>query len=342
MQRFSWLPKRMTDGSQTRRAPVRKPNVRFRPQPEPLERREVLSTLTVMNNLDSGTGSLRAEIAAAQARDTIVFAPSLDGQTIGLTSGELDINKSLTINGPGAGQLAVSGGYLSRVFEVDGSSTNVTLSGLTITDGNGLGSALRFDGGGILNNGSTLTLSGCTVSGNSVGSGLGGGIYNSNNTSTLTVSGCKLSGNIAYDGGGVYNSIGATAKIVNSTLSGNIATGGDYDEGDGGGVYDFEGTVTLSGCTLSGNSAGFDGGALYTYGYVEIEKHKEVIVIGKMTISGCAVTGNSAFNGAGFYNASATTSAQTAMISNSVFSENGPFGWAYWGPFTSGGGNSFS
>ena len=181
------------------------------------------------------------------------------------------------------------------------------------------------NGGGILNNGSTLTLSGCTVSGNSVGSGLGGGIYNSNNTSTLTVSGCKLSGNIAYDGGGVYNSIGATATIVNSTLSGNISTGGDYDEGDGGGVYNFEGTVTLSGCTLSGNSAGLDGGAVYTYGYVEIEKHKNVIVIGKMTISDCAVTGNSAFDGAGFYNASTTSNAETAMISNSVFSANGPF-----------------
>jgi predicted outer membrane repeat protein len=43
-----------------------------------------------------------------------------------------------------------------------------------------------------------------------------------------------------------------------------IATGGDHDEGNGGGVYNFEGTVTLSGCTLSGNSAGFDGGAVYT------------------------------------------------------------------------------
>jgi predicted outer membrane repeat protein len=42
-----------------------------------------------------------------------------------------------------------------------------------------------------------------------------------------------------------------------------IATGGDYDEGDGVVVYNFEGTVTLSGCTLSGNSAGFDGGAVY-------------------------------------------------------------------------------
>jgi hypothetical protein len=342
MQRFSWLSQRMTRGPQERHAPTRKPNARFRPQPELLERREVLSTLTVTNTLDSGTGSLRAEIAAAHLGDTIVFAPSLDGQSITLTSGELDITKSLTINGPGAGQLAVSGGNASRVFELDGASTNVTLSGLTITDGNGLGGALQNYGGGILNNGSTLTLSGCTVTQNSVGGGQGGAIYNSAG-GTLTVSGSVLSGNNAWEGGGVFNSTGATATIVNSTLSGNIASGGDYDEGEGGGVYNFLGTVNLSDSTLSGNSAGLDGGAVYTYGYVENEKHKNVIVVGSMTISGCTVTGNSAgVDGAGFYNASAIGSYQTLTVNDSVFSNNGPVNViTYYGPFT-GGGNSWS
>ncbi|HEV3343358.1 MAG TPA: hypothetical protein VG125_23505 [Pirellulales bacterium] len=341
MQPFSWLHKRMTDGPQTRRARAWKPNARFRPLAELLERREVLSTLTVVNNLDSGTGSLRAEIAAAAAGDTIVFAPGLDGQTVTLTSGELDINKSLTINGPGAGQLAVSGGNASRVFEVDGATTIVTLSGLTISHGDSGGGTLYGAGGGILNYGGMLTLSGCTVSQNLATEG--GGIYNS--SGTLTVSGCMLSGNSALEGGGLYNNAGATATIVNGTLSGNIASGGDYDEGDGGGVYNFEGTVTLSGCTLSGNSAGLDGGAVYTYGYVEVEKskHKTIdIVIGAMTISGCTVTGSSAFEGAGFYNASATASYQTLTISDSVFSNNGPLNYiTYYGP-NAGDGDSFS
>ena len=53
----------------------------------------------VMNNLDSGPGSLRAEIAAARSNDTIEFAPSLDGRTITLTSGQLDIAENLTIQG---------------------------------------------------------------------------------------------------------------------------------------------------------------------------------------------------------------------------------------------------
>ena len=98
------------------------------------ERRDLLSTLTVVNNLDSGTGSLRAEVAAAKNNDTIVFAPSLDGQTITLTSGELDINKNLTIQGPAASQLTISGNQASRVFQVDYSVT-ATISGLSISNG---------------------------------------------------------------------------------------------------------------------------------------------------------------------------------------------------------------
>ena len=69
----------------------------------------MLSTVTVMNNHDSGPGSLRAAIAAAASGDTIQFANSLKGQTITLTTGELDITTSLNIDGPGAGLLTVSG-----------------------------------------------------------------------------------------------------------------------------------------------------------------------------------------------------------------------------------------
>jgi len=49
--------------------------------PVDLEDRYLLSTLTVLNTGDSGAGSLRDTISAAQNGDTIVFAPSLAGQT---------------------------------------------------------------------------------------------------------------------------------------------------------------------------------------------------------------------------------------------------------------------
>jgi hypothetical protein len=50
-----------------------------------------------VNNLDGGTGSLRDPIKSANSGDTIVFASSLNGQAITLTSGELAINKSLPV-----------------------------------------------------------------------------------------------------------------------------------------------------------------------------------------------------------------------------------------------------
>src|SRR5439155_11614626 len=101
--------------------------------------------------------------------DTIVFAPSLNGQTITLTSGELAIAKSLNIQGPGPGQLpvTVSGGGAWRVFELDGAKTTITLSGLMISQGNGMaGTGYDGQGGGVLNFG-TLTISHCTLSANS-------------------------------------------------------------------------------------------------------------------------------------------------------------------------------
>jgi hypothetical protein len=123
---------------------------------------QALSTLTVTNSKDSGKGSLRAEIAAAQSGDTIVFSPPLDGKTITLTTGELDLTKNLTIQGPGASELTISGnsanwysdyGALrntdaSRVFEVAQNAT-VSLSGLTISNGDGIASALSVSPGGL-------------------------------------------------------------------------------------------------------------------------------------------------------------------------------------------------
>ena len=230
----------------------------FRPGLESLEGRVVLSTLTVINNLDSGPGSLRAEILAASPGDTVNFDPGLNGQTITLTSNELDINKSLTIQGPGAAQLAISGGHTWRVFDTHTPNTNVMLSGLTITQGNGRGYAAGGSGGGIANgNGCTLTVSGCTVSNNRA-SNYGGGIYNS--VATLNIVNSTISGNSVNDyngggkGGGVYSTAGAVVSITGCAITNNTAGF------QGGGIWIIGTTMTISGSTLSGNKARFSGG----------------------------------------------------------------------------------
>src|SRR5262245_42274764 len=139
MSFFCWLRNPM--GNCARRAQPRPPAPGFRPRLEALEDRCVPAKVT--NLWDSGPGSLRYEIAQAKSGDTIAFANQLYG-TITLTSGELDINKNLTIKGPGAGLLTVrstglaSSGTLynpgaSRIFEVEHGV--VTLSGMTISNG---------------------------------------------------------------------------------------------------------------------------------------------------------------------------------------------------------------
>jgi hypothetical protein len=220
MPLLSWLHKRLTGRPQTQRTPRRKPTLRL--QLEALEDRCLPSTLTVLNNLNSGAGSLRAEIAAAKSGDTIVFDKSLKGKTITLSSSELYINKSLDIEGLGAANLAISGGNHFRVIEVaphDAWSWNapqVTLSGMTIENGSAyLGNVAwtansLAQGGGILNFG-TLTVSGCTVTGNHAELG-GGGIANERG-GTMTVAGSTVSNNSSalrlgsghIGGGGIYN-----------------------------------------------------------------------------------------------------------------------------------------
>ena len=194
---------------------VRKAPFRFRPQLESLESRYVPSTLMVTNNFDtgvSGDGSLRGELAAAASGDTIAFAGSLKGKTITLSHGELALNQSLTIAGPVANPVTISGNYAGRVFDITSSSAIVTLSGLTITQGEASG-----DGGGIDNFG-TLTVSQCSLSDNSA-VGRGGGIFNAG---TLTVSQSSLSGNSASHGGGIYNHFGSTLNVLNhSSITGN-------------------------------------------------------------------------------------------------------------------------
>src|SRR6476646_3821538 len=182
------------------------------------------ATITVTNTNDSGTGSLRQALADAVDGDTINFNSSLNGQTITLTSGELLVDKSVTISGPGANTLAVDANHTSRVFYI-ASGTDVTISGLTIT--NGSAPSPQF-GGGIYNDHATLTLSSCTISGNAANQGVGGGIFN--DQATLTVLNSTLSGNSAASGGGIYSEGqldgSATLEVVNSTLSGNWATFG--------------------------------------------------------------------------------------------------------------------
>jgi hypothetical protein len=188
---------------------------------EGLEDRRLLSTFTVQNLNDSGAGSLRADIAAASSGDTINFASGLSG-TITLTSGQLLISDGVTIEGPGASELSISGNNSSRIFEI-AAGQNVAISGLTITDGNAGGG----DGGGVLNEG-MLALTNCTLAASYASNG--GGLANDG---ALTLTDCTISGNTAANGGGIDNVSGATLALTSSTVYGNHANANDFADGGG-------------------------------------------------------------------------------------------------------------
>ena len=237
------------------------------------------ATLTVTNTNDAADGSLRQRIASAAPGDTIVFSVS---GAITLTSGQLVVNKDLTIAGPGAKDLTVSGNNQSRVFEV-ASEAQVEISGLTITGGrvagssgssgaNGFtssnggtngqagGSGGDAGGGGILNNG-TLTLREVSVSANTATGGAGGaggrggdGLDNTCSSSDNGGGGSGGSGGGAR-GGGILNE--GTLTLHGTIVSSNTALGGQGGGGGQGGRGGDDGTF----CTGGNGGRGGDGGA---------------------------------------------------------------------------------
>ena len=212
---------------------------------------------TVLDEVDDtdGTTSLRKALAFANSLNvpsTITFAPSVFGatpQTITLTLGQLTLNgqASITIAGPGANLLTVSGGGASGVFDVEGGS--VQLSGLTVTGGRDV------HGGGLYNHGGSVSLTNATVTGNAANQG--GGVFNQTG-GTINLTDTTVSSNSGALGGGLYNNTGGTMTVTNCTVTGNTAPA------IGGGLYNnASGTMSLINCTVSGNSAGVTGGGLY-------------------------------------------------------------------------------
>ncbi|MCE7950289.1 MAG: hypothetical protein DYH18_04195 [Xanthomonadales bacterium PRO7] len=226
------------------------------------------TTYTVTTSGDAGTGTctvnactLRDAVAAANlsaGADTITFASSLSGDAILLdiaSQGHIAITDSLTIQGPGANLLTVSGGgvasgvdggiFYDRVY-VGGNS--LTLSGISLSSGRtvGKGGALHFAYG-------HLTLSHVAIQ-DSYAQTFGGGFYKG--SGTLNVNYSTISGNYAGSAGGGFAANYPTTSLINTTISGNTANG------SGGGFY-ARTTINVFNSTISGNTANSIGGGAW-------------------------------------------------------------------------------
>jgi predicted outer membrane repeat protein len=258
--------------------------------------------------------------------DTITFLASLSG-TIHLSSGVLvrTGNYDLTIDGPGASQLTISGdgdnngSPNSRVLRISDDNTNdsgnVSIEGLTLTKGTAGGGTNR--GGALYGFGSDsdVTLTNVTVS-DSVAGGEGGGIYTN---AELTLVNASVSGNesTGNDGGGVYADDDLT--ITNSSITGNTAAQ------SGGGAIGAK-YLGIRDSVISGNDAGVIGGGV-AIKYSSFSDPRRLIV--DTTISG----NNAAGSGAGIGISEMGPGARVRIVESTVTGNTG-------GPSSDGGGIS--
>ncbi|MEM9352641.1 MAG: choice-of-anchor Q domain-containing protein [Planctomycetota bacterium] len=282
----------------------------------------VVTTTEDVVDFNDGVTSLREAVFAANTvpgpqKIEFVF-PFLDplGQaTLVLTEGELVVTDSVIIDGGSA-----------ELVTIDASGNDPTPD----EDNRDGSRVMRVESLGL--DPIDVTLRGLTLTGGDTNS-VGGAVFS---TSNLLLDGVAVEDNRAVQGGGIYSSPvnGAFGlKIVDSTLSGNRATGGGRTGADGGavlvrgglhvedslfsenrawngaGVAAQDHEVTISGSTFVGNQATGSGGGLHFF------QTREESLIENSTFSG-----NEALRGGGMY--ALSRSAAPIVVRHSTFTEN--------------------
>jgi CSLREA domain-containing protein len=300
----------------------------------------VAATLTVNTLSDENDGSctdgdcsLRDAVQVATADDTINFGVT---GTIVLSQGEILIDKDLTISGPGADKLAISGNDASRVFEA---YADVNISGVTIANayvgeiGGGIFnryskvldvsdcvfSGNDAQGGGAIYNGGTLTVTHCTFSDNTA-SLFGGGAILSDYTTTVTTSTFLNNVAVDTDGGAIASGIGALVDVGNSTFAGNSGL-------KGGAIWSW-GIVFVTSSTFSNNTATTLGGGIYCDDYLRVTNSTfanntaqdggGIYNSDDLILFNCTFSGNSASReGGGVFNSESGQFASNTIIASS-------------------------
>ena len=308
------------------------------------------SNIYVSNNTGSdttGDGSqynpyqtIKKGISTLTAGGTIHIA---NGQYTGQNNTLITIDKNMNIIGESQSGTIINGTGTNRIFTINSGAT-ITLTNLTLTN------ATSTARGAIYNQG-TLTATNCTFTNNTVtityiNIGGGGAIYNKG--TIISLSGCTFTNNNAsYDGsyniggGAIYNQ-GTINSLIDCNFTKNTAThcGGAIcnwnniislsgciftnntatNDGYGGAIYNYEGTITsLNGCNFTNNTATTNGGAICnTQGNIT-------------SISSCNFTSNNATNGGAIRNWDGNLTAQYNRFYNNTATTYGTAIYCYSG-----------
>ncbi len=275
----------------------------------------ILTNVTISNNAaqyDTGGGIYNEQETLTISGSTISNNTSGEnGGGIFNQNGTLTISDSIISNN--TAQYENGGGIDNYGSSAVANISNTVISGNIASNGNGGG----IDNGSV--SGAQMTLTDCTISGNSAR--LGGGI---SNTGNLNVVRSTISGNTSqYDGGGINNASGGGLYIINSTISGNISQATD----SGGGIFN-GGTVYVDFTTITNNRAN-PGGGILTWGSARLYGS---IVAGN-TADDCAVSGTGSFWSLG-YNIGGDASCDTYFTQTTDLRSTNP----NLGPLTDNGG----
>jgi Ca2+-binding RTX toxin-like protein len=188
-----------------------------------------MTVITVTNNLDKGTGSLREAIYKAQSGDTIKFHSSLTNQTIILKS-FIGISKSLTIDGSNAPGLTISGDEQTNIFWFGQKNKNLTVRNLTLADSYFEATA-------------------------------GGAIWAAEN-SIVNIENTNFINNVS-DGAALHGQAGSVITVINSTFDNNDGAK-ISDKGYSTGAISLfaYGSLTIKDSVFT-NNKGYGGGALH-------------------------------------------------------------------------------
>jgi hypothetical protein len=233
---------------------------------------ERLEDLTLLTSYTAATVSdLIADIGASNQQggtNTIALVAgnsflltAVDNTTDGATGlPVIAVHDNLTIvgNGDTIARSTAAGTPAFRLLDV-AAGASLTLQDLTLQGGLASGAGVAAEGGAIYSQGA-LDLNGVTVQNNEAlgnaggiggngGNGLGGGLYVAEGSVTLTA--VTLTANTAEGGQGGQGA-GTDSGFGHG---GGPGRGGHGGNGSGGGLYVAGGSVTLTGSTLSANTA---------------------------------------------------------------------------------------
>ena len=241
----------------------------------------MLTTFTVTSAADGGAGTLRQAIEDANANpgaDDIQFAD--DVTFIVITGIQMEITDDLTIQGPGADLLTISGNNNSTRMFLAGSATvdiAVEFSGMTISDA---GDGVTDLPGPAIASSDDLTLRDVVIRDSHAGGGIGGAVAHSDGSLVIvgstfrdnaglqagalvvqglntdfTIINSTFTGNSAVESAGAISAL-APGKIVNTTITRNRADSTSTAMGSGGGIGIGNGNVTLHNTIVAGNFRG--------------------------------------------------------------------------------------